>query len=229
MSNCSLPMVFLQYHLPRRGISKMTVSQVDAYMISSGSAPAASKKMSAGIFSTVIAGSSCSGCNLSSERLFPVKVDSVIWKAKTRSNGSRTHCMKTWNPMNNKKFETLSYLPPLSDDSIAKQIDYMLSKGWIPCLEFDEVGHMHRENSRMPGYYDRRYWTLWKLPMFGCNDSSHVLDEIRECRKTYPNAYIRCLAFDSSHHQGQSMAFLVHRPTAAAAAAGEATTSATIA
>lgn len=47
--------------------------------------------------------------------------------------------LQTWNPINNKKFETLSYLPPLSDDSIAKEIDYMLSKGWIPCLEFDEV------------------------------------------------------------------------------------------
>lgn len=46
---------------------------------------------------------------------------------------------QTWNPINNKKFEVLSYLPPLSDDSIAKEIDYMLKKGWIPCLEFDEV------------------------------------------------------------------------------------------
>lgn len=46
---------------------------------------------------------------------------------------------QTWNPINNKKFETLSYLPPLSDESIAKEIDYMLRKGWIPCLEFDEV------------------------------------------------------------------------------------------
>ena len=41
--------------------------------------------------------------------------------------------------MNNKKFEALSYMPPLSDDSIAKEIDYMLKKGWIPGIEFDEV------------------------------------------------------------------------------------------
>jgi ribulose-bisphosphate carboxylase small chain len=46
---------------------------------------------------------------------------------------------QTWNPINNRKFETLSYLPPLSDDSIAKEIDYMIKKGWTPCLEFDEV------------------------------------------------------------------------------------------
>lgn len=46
---------------------------------------------------------------------------------------------QTWNPINNRKFETLSYLPPLTDESIAKEIDYMLKKGWTPCLEFDEV------------------------------------------------------------------------------------------
>ena len=50
---------------------------------------------------------------------------------------------QTWNPINNKKFETLSYLPPLSDESIAKEIDYMIKKGWIPCLEFDEVSNIN--------------------------------------------------------------------------------------
>ena len=46
---------------------------------------------------------------------------------------------QTWRPLNNKKFETLSYLPPLSEESIAKEIDYMIGKGWVPSLEFDEV------------------------------------------------------------------------------------------
>ncbi|CAH2080611.1 unnamed protein product [Thlaspi arvense] len=62
----------------------------------------------------------------------------------------------------------------------------------------------------MPGYYDGRYWTMWKLPMFGCNDSSQVLNEIQECKRTYPNAYIRCLAFDNKH-QGQCMAFIIQK------------------
>lgn len=88
----------------------------------------------------------------------------------------------------------------------------MLKKGWIPCLEFDEVGYVFRKNSQIPGYYDGRYWTLWKLPMFGCNDASQVLNEIHECKKTYPNAYIRCLAFDNEH-QGQCMAFVIQKPT----------------
>ncbi|PIA26181.1 hypothetical protein AQUCO_09600027v1 [Aquilegia coerulea] len=144
-------------------------------------------------------------------KLFLVK-DSVVWNQKTVSNGSKTYCMKTWNPIDNKKFETLSYLPPLTDDSIAKEIDYMLSKRWIPCLEFDEVGYVHRTNSRMAGYYDGRYWTMWKLPMFGCNDSTQVLNEIQECKNTYPTAYIRCLAFDNVH-QAQCMSFIIQKPT----------------
>lgn len=73
-----------------------------------------------------------------------------------------------------------------------------------------KVGCVHRENSRIPGYYDGRYWTLWKLPMFGCNDASQVLHEISECKKAYPNAYIRCLAFDNK--KGQCMAFIIQRP-----------------
>ncbi|KAK2637815.1 hypothetical protein Ddye_025610 [Dipteronia dyeriana] len=158
-----------------------------------------------------VAGSGYKSVKPNSNTLFPGK-DSIAWSRKTVSNGSKTHCMKTWNPINNKKFETLSYLPPLSYDSIAKEIDYMLKKGWIPCLEFDEVGFMHRENSRMPGYYDGRYWTLWKLPMFACNDSSQVLNEIDDCKKTYPNAYIRCLAFNNVK-QGQCMAFLIQNPS----------------
>jgi ribulose-bisphosphate carboxylase small chain len=35
-------------------------------------------------------------------------------------------------------FETFSYLPPLSDDQIARQVDYIVNNGWTPCLEFSE-------------------------------------------------------------------------------------------
>ncbi|XP_052199731.1 ribulose bisphosphate carboxylase small subunit, chloroplastic 3-like [Diospyros lotus] len=174
--------------------------------------------MSAGILSVPIgAGSSYIGLNANPSKLLPAKA-AVAWTRKTVSNGSRTQCMKTWNPIDNKKFETLSYLPPLSDESIAKEIDYMLKKGWIPCLEFDAVGYVRRDNSRIPGYYDGRYWTLWKLPMFGCNDSSQVLNEIDECKRAYPSAYIRCLAFDKQH-QVQCMAFVIQKPTPTASSA----------
>ncbi|XP_061361665.1 ribulose bisphosphate carboxylase small subunit, chloroplastic 1-like [Gastrolobium bilobum] len=166
--------------------------------------------MSVGTFTAPVAGAGFVGLKSNMSTLWPT-TESICWKRKTVSNGSKTHCMKTWNPINNKKFETLSYLPPLSDDSIAKEIDYMLKKGWIPCLEFDELGCIRRENSQMPGYYDGRYWTLWKLPMFGVTDPSQVLKEINECKQAYPNAYIRCLAFDNQRHM-QSMAFIIQKP-----------------
>jgi ribulose-bisphosphate carboxylase small chain len=35
-------------------------------------------------------------------------------------------------------FETFSYLPPLSDDQIARQVDYIVNNNWTPCLEFSE-------------------------------------------------------------------------------------------
>lgn len=135
------------------------------------------------------------------------------WEEKTTTNGSRVHCMKVWSPINNTKFETLSYLPPLSQESLVKEIDYMISNGWIPCLEFDAVGQVRRTSGVMiPGYYDGRYWTLWKLPMFGCTNSAQVLSELEECKKAYPNAYIRCLGFDNKR-QTQCIAFVVHKPS----------------
>lgn len=36
-------------------------------------------------------------------------------------------------------FETFSYLPPLSDAEIAKQVDYIVNNGFIACLEFAEA------------------------------------------------------------------------------------------
>eukprot|EP00475_Leptophrys_vorax_P023257 TRINITY_DN3180_c0_g2_i2.p1 TRINITY_DN3180_c0_g2~~TRINITY_DN3180_c0_g2_i2.p1 ORF type:complete len:177 (+),score=6.06 TRINITY_DN3180_c0_g2_i2:75-605(+) len=133
------------------------------------------------------------------------------WAAKTVSNSSRVSCMKVWNPVGNPKFETLSYLPPLTDDAIVKEIRYMLKNGWIPAIEFDASGVVYRENNSGPCYYDGRYWTMWKLPLFGCQDASQVLREISECRSAYPNCFIRVLGFDNVK-QVQCMSFIVHKP-----------------
>ncbi|GLT69942.1 hypothetical protein SLA2020_420510 [Shorea laevis] len=115
-------------------------------------------------------------------------------------------------PLGLKKFETLSYLPPLSTEQLAKEVDYLLSKNLIPCLEFElEHGFVYREHNRSPGYYDGRYWTMWKLPMFGCNDSSQVLKELEECKKAYPSAFIRIIGFDNKR-QVQIISFIAYKP-----------------
>ncbi|KAK9277646.1 hypothetical protein L1049_007192 [Liquidambar formosana] len=128
------------------------------------------------------------------------------------SNGGRVQCMQVWPPIEMKKFETLSYLPPLSDASLAKEVDYLLRMGWVPCLEFElEKGFVYRENHKSPGYYDGRYWTMWKLPMFGCTDSSQVLKELEECKKAYPNSFIRIIGFDNKR-QVQCISFIAYKP-----------------
>nr|AFO67218.1 putative ribulose-1,5-bisphosphate carboxylase/oxygenase small subunit [Aralia elata] len=148
---------------------------------------------------------------LKSTAAFPVtrKVNDIT---SLPSNGGRVQCMKVWPPLGLKKFETLSYLPPLTNEELAKEVDYLLRSGWVPCLEFElEHGWVYRENHRSPGYYDGRYWTMWKLPMFGCTDSSQVLNEVEECKKEYPNAFIRIIGFDNVR-QVQCISFIAFKP-----------------
>ncbi|XP_077243929.1 ribulose bisphosphate carboxylase small subunit, chloroplastic 5-like [Tasmannia lanceolata] len=127
------------------------------------------------------------------------------------SNGGRVQCMKVWPPKGLLKFETLSYLQPLSRQQLAKQVEYLIKMGWVPCLEFDEVGFVRREYNASPGYYDGRYWTMWKLPMFGCTDASQVLTELEEAKKEYPNSFIRILGFDNLR-QVQCCMFIAYQP-----------------
>ena len=44
-----------------------------------------------------------------------------------------------WTPLDNKYFETFSYLPPLSDDEIAKQVDYIVNNGELLIWAFIAV------------------------------------------------------------------------------------------
>ncbi|KAI5432411.1 Ribulose bisphosphate carboxylase small chain 3A [Lathyrus oleraceus] len=128
---------------------------------------------------------------------FPVKKVNTDITSIT-SNGGRVKCMQVWPPIGKKKFETLSYLPPLTRDQLLKEVEYLLRKGWVPCLEFElEKGFVYREHNKSPGYYDGRYWTMWKLPMFGTTDASQVLKELDEVVAAYPQAFVRIIGFDN--------------------------------
>ena len=119
--------------------------------------------------------------------------------------------MQVWPAYGNKKFETLSYLPPLTEEQLLKQVDYLLRNNWVPCLEFSKEGFVYRENSTSPCYYDGRYWTMWKLPMFGCTDASQVYKELQEAIASYPDAYVRILGFDNIR-QTQCVSFIGYKP-----------------
>ncbi len=98
-----------------------------------------------------------------------------------------------------RRYETLSYLPPLTDAQIDKQIQYMLSQGFIPAVEFNETAEP-----------DVHYWTLWKLPLFNATTVRDVMMEIQACRQEYPKCFIRVAGFDNVK-QCQVLSFIIHR------------------
>ncbi|KAB5561109.1 hypothetical protein DKX38_006066 [Salix brachista] len=80
--------------------------------------------------------------------------------------------------------------------------------GRVQCMQ---KGWVYREHNRSPGYYDGRYWTMWKLPMFGCTDASQVLKELQEAKTAYPNGFIRIIGFDNVR-QVQCISFIAYKP-----------------
>merc|ERR1712137_348825 len=128
-----------------------------------------------------------------------------------RSAVAQAYCEEVVDPENNVKYEAMSFLNSFTRSDMEAQVNYMIQNGLIPCVEFDTKGVTTREHSRMPGYYDGRYWTMWKLPMFGATDASSVMAEVDECKANNPNSFIRILGFDNIK-QVQCMGFLVGRP-----------------
>ncbi|XP_021822735.1 ribulose bisphosphate carboxylase small chain, chloroplastic-like isoform X2 [Prunus avium] len=76
---------------------------------------------------------------LKSASAFPVTRKANNDITSISSNGGRVQCMQVWPTIGLKKFETLSYLPPLSAESLAKEVDYLLRNNWVPTLEFETL------------------------------------------------------------------------------------------
>ena len=97
---------------------------------------------------------------------------------------------------------TFSFLPDFSDDEIKAQIEYAIDNGWAVAVEFTD--DPHPRNS---------FWDMWDLPMFEIKDASAALMEVNNCRKAYPNHYIKVTAYDPRHCR-QTTAFdvIVNRP-----------------
>lgn len=97
---------------------------------------------------------------------------------------------------------TFSYLPPLTDQQIAAQINYMLENGWSISIEFTDDPH--------PKNF---LWDMWDLPMFDLKDAVAVLDEIHACINAYPDRYVRLNAYDARYgRQTTALSFIVNRP-----------------
>ena len=97
---------------------------------------------------------------------------------------------------------TFSYLPDLTDEEITAQVQYALDQGWPLSLEYTDDPHPRNT-----------YWEMFGLPMFDLKDAAGVLAELQNCRKTFPQYYIRLMAFDSTRNvESIVMSFIVNRP-----------------
>ena len=95
-----------------------------------------------------------------------------------------------------------SFLPPLTDKQISAQIKYALKNGWAIGVEYTDDPHPRHT-----------YWEMFGNPMFDLKDPAGILTEINDCRKTYPNHYIRVTAFDATRGtESPKMSYIVNRP-----------------
>ena len=97
---------------------------------------------------------------------------------------------------------TFSFLPDLTDAQIRAQIEYCLRSGFS--LSVEHTDDPHPRNT---------YWEMHGAPMFDIADAAGVMAELQECRKTFPDHYIKVNAFDSTHGwESLRLSFIVNRP-----------------
>ncbi|MCE2679566.1 MAG: ribulose bisphosphate carboxylase small subunit [Burkholderiales bacterium] len=96
-----------------------------------------------------------------------------------------------------------SFLPELTDAEISAQIQYGLDRAYSWSVEYTDDPHPRNT-----------YWDMFGLPMFDIADAAGVLAEVKECRKAFPQYYIRLMAFDSTRGvESIVMSFIVNRPS----------------
>ena len=97
---------------------------------------------------------------------------------------------------------TFSFLPDLTDEQIARQVQYCLDNGWAVNIEFTDDPHPRNT-----------YWDMWELPMFDLREAAGVMTELAKCRDRYGDRYIRISAFDSTPGwESLRLSFIVNRP-----------------
>jgi ribulose-bisphosphate carboxylase small chain len=97
---------------------------------------------------------------------------------------------------------TFSFLPELSDEQISKQLEYCLANGWAVGIEYTDDPHPRNT-----------FWEMFGNPMFDLRDPAGIMMEIKRCRATFPNHYIRITGFDSTHTvESVVISFIVNRP-----------------
>lgn len=99
---------------------------------------------------------------------------------------------------------TFSFLPDLTDEQIIAQIGYCLDNGWAVSVEYTDDPHPRNI-----------YWDMFGAPMFDLQDPAGAMIQIKQCRETFPNQYIKLNAFDAERgFESLRLSFIVNRPAA---------------
>lgn len=98
-----------------------------------------------------------------------------------------------------RRYETFSYLPPMTPGQLRSQVEHLVAQGWNPAIEHAE-----------PAHAGGSYWYMWKLPLFGETSVERVLAEADECRRLHPRHHVRLVGYDN-RRQTQGTAMVIHR------------------
>ncbi len=98
---------------------------------------------------------------------------------------------------------TFSYLPDLTDDEIKAQIQYCINNKWAVSIEYTDDPHPRNI-----------LWEMFGMPMFDAIDPAAAMLEVAECRRVFPNHYIRVNGYDRRRgHATTMLSFIINRPT----------------
>jgi ribulose-bisphosphate carboxylase small chain len=95
-----------------------------------------------------------------------------------------------------------SLSPDLTDEQIKQQLQYCKKRGFAVAIEYTDDPHPRN-----------CYWEMWGLPLFDMPDVASIMYEINECRKAYPNQYIKINAFNNQRGvESTGLSFIIQRP-----------------
>lgn len=97
---------------------------------------------------------------------------------------------------------TFSYLPDFTDEEIEAEVRYCFDNGWAFSIEHTDDPHPRNA-----------YWEMWGLPIFDGKDLDDAMRQLDECRKAFPEDYIKVNGYDRTKgRQTTTLSFIVHRP-----------------
>jgi len=98
------------------------------------------------------------------------------------------------------RFETYSFLPPLTPQQIDAHIDQILERHLVPLIEYnDTVNHTHN------------FWHMWHLPKGAAPTKLLIKKMLGQCAANNPAAYVRLSGYNRQKRTN-SISFIVHAP-----------------